>query len=1081
MPKVVLASLLLLVLIAAAPAQPNAQTTPMMFIGRVAVSRTQIAFTYAGDLWLVPRAGGDAKRLAAPAGASTGFPAFSPDGSQLAYSQSTGGNWDVYVAPASGGESRRLTFHPAGDFVVNWTPDGKSVLFNSDRLPDSRLYTTPATGAPLPAELPLPKAQMGSLSPDGARIAYSPMGSTPGNWRYYRGGSKGLVWITSLRDGALEKLPVGDYNDYFPMWLGDKIYFVSDRNFTTNLYTYDLPTKRTQQLTTFAQYGVRWAAACDDAVVLVRDGRLYLHDLKTNETRVVPVTASPDTSELNPRTVNPWRALEYATLSADGERLIIGARGEALVFDPAKNEARNLTETPGVAERSPALSPDGKLMAYFSDESGDYQLHVRDADGSGPIKKIAVEPKPTFYRELTWSPDSRRVAFTDHRLALWVADVTAGAARQVDRSVYSYQEQWLPAWSPDGRWLTYSKHLHNRVRTVFVYDAQNAAVHQVTDGLTHTESPVFDASGKYLYFVSSPNAGTSEYGWGVLQGVLARPLVTRRVHALVLGKDDPSPLLPNNAPNPDAKFDSSSAPVKIDFDGLASRTVDLPMQPRDYAQLVPGKPGTLLVLVNEWKSGGAFSGPSQTLYTYDVTKPNKFDRVVEEINGFEVSRDGKRLLYFKGRDAFIVPADAAPKPDEGKLDLRKLEVKVDPRAEWRQMYHESWRIMRDWFYDPNHHGQNLDELERHYAGYLPTVTRRADLNALMNTMLGHVSVSHLGVGGGDAPPPQSPPVRVGLLGADYEVAEGRFRFKRVLRSMPYSAAVGTTPAPLDRPGVSVREGEYLIAVDDQNVDTSRSVYSYFENKVDRPVKIKVAASATGDGARALTVYPVANDIGLRVANWAEDNRRRVEQLSGGKLGYVYVANYGGNTMDFIRGLTGYADRAGLVIDQRENGGGITPDYLIEWLRRKPIYYYMFREGDDIPTPVNPGPAARVLITNERNFSAAETFALMYKLARVGAIVGTRTGGGGIGPYAFTPQLIDAGQVQLPNRAAYNPDGASWGIENTGVAPDYEVEFTPRDLMSGHDPQLERAVQVAMAEVAKNPAVTPKHPKYPIHK
>jgi tricorn protease len=1082
MPKVVLASLLLLTLITSAPAQPNAQpATPMMFIGRVAVSRTQIAFTYAGDLWLVPRAGGEARRLAAPAGASMGFPAFSPDGLQLAYSQFTGGNWDVYVVATAGGEARRLTFHPTGDFVVGWTPDGKNVLFNSDRLPDSRLYTIPAAGAPLPAGLPLPKAQMGSLSPDGARIAYSPMGSTPGNWRYYRGGSKGLIWITTLRDGALERLPVGDYNDFFPMWLGNKIYFVSDRDFTTNLYSYDLTTKRTQQLTKFATYGVRWAAACDDAVVLVRDGRLYLHDLKSNETRVVPVNASPDTSELKPRTVNPWRALESATLSADGERLILGARGEALVFDPGKNEARNLTETSGVAERSPALSPDGKWIAYFSDESGEYQLHVRGADGTGAVKKIAVEPKPSFYRELTWSPDSRRVAFTDHRLALWVADVEAGAARQVDRSVYSFQEQWLPAWSPDGRWLAYSKHLHNRVRTVFIYDAQNAAAHQVTDGLTHTESPVFDASGKYLYFVSSPNAGTSEYGWGVLQGVLARPLVTRRVHALVLSKDDPSPLLPNNAPNPDAKFDASSAPVRIDFDGLASRTLDLPTQPRDYAQLVPGKPGSLFVLVNEWKSGGAFSGPAQTLYSYDVSKPAKFDRLVEEINGFEVSRDGRRLLYFKGRDAFLVPADAAPKPDEGKLDLRKLEVRVDPRAEWRQMYRESWRIMRDWFYDPHHHGQNLAELERHYAGYLPTITRRADLNALMNAMLGHVSVSHLGVGGGDAPPPTSPPVRVGLLGADYEVAEGRFRFKRILRSMTYSAAVGTTPAPLDRPGVFVREGEYLIAVDDQNVDASRSVFSYFENKVDRSTKIKVAASATGDGARTLTVYPVGSDIGLRVANWAEENRRRVEQMSGGKLGYVYVANYGGNTTDFIRGLTGYADRAGLVIDQRENGGGITPDYLIEWLRRKPIYYYMFREGDDIPTPVNPGPAARVLITNERNFSAAETFAFMFKLARVGAIVGTRTGGGGIGPYAFTPQLIDAGQVQLPNRAAYNPDGTSWGVENTGVAPDYEVEYTPRDLLAGRDPQLERAVQVAMAEVAKNPAVAPKHPKYPIHR
>jgi tricorn protease len=521
--KALLIALSMLLLCAASFAQATQTEPPRMLFGRVAVNRTHIAFFYAGDLWTVERGGGEAKRVPAPAGASNNFPAYSPDGSQLAFSRQTpGGNWDVFVMPASGGEARRLTFHPASDFVVGWSPDGKNVLFSSNRTPDVRLYAIPAAGAPMPAELPLPRAPYGSLSPDGARIAYSPMASSPGDWRFYRGGTKGLVWLANVRDGAMEKLPVGDYNDYFPMWLGDKIYFVSDRDFTTNLYVYDLASKRTQQLTTFKQYGIRWAAACGDAVVLARDGRLYLYDLKTNQTRVVPVTAAPDTAELKPRNANVARTIESLLLSADDERVAVGARGEALVFDPAKNEARNLTQTPGVAERYPTLSPDGRRVAYFSDESGEYQLHVRAADGAGSVKKISIEPKPSYYRELTWSPDSRHVAFTDKRLALWVADVDAGAARQVDRSVYSYQEEWFPAWSPDGRWLTYSKQLHNRVRTVFIYDAQaGGAAHQITDGRTHTESPIFDRNGKYLYFLSSPNAGLSEYGWGVLNGTLA--------------------------------------------------------------------------------------------------------------------------------------------------------------------------------------------------------------------------------------------------------------------------------------------------------------------------------------------------------------------------------------------------------------------------------------------------------------------------------------------------------------------------------------------------------------------------------
>ncbi|MDQ3908663.1 MAG: S41 family peptidase [Acidobacteriota bacterium] len=1093
--KTVLTPLLLLALVAscrpqaraqatpaATPMSPTTQSSPLMLFGRVAVSRTHVAFFYAGDVWTVARAGGEAVRVPAPAATTTNFPAYSPDGSQLAFSRQTGGNWDVFVMPAAGGEARRLTFHPASDFVVGWTPDGRSVVFSSNRKPETRLYTIPAAGAPLPAELPLPRAVSGSFSPDGARIAYSPIVSNLGDWRYYRGGMKGFVWIANVRDGALDKLPVGDYNDFFPMWIGDKIYFVSDRDYTSNLYVYDLASKRARQLTTFAQYGIRWAAACDDAVAFVRDGRLHLYDLKSGETRVVPVSATPDTSELKPRAASASRFVESAHLSARGDRLALGARGEAIIYDPASGEARDLTQSPGVAERYPALSPDGRRVAYFSDESGEYQLHVRSSDGAGAIRKIDIEPKPTFYRELTWSPDSRHVAFTDHRLALWVADVDAGAARQVDRSVYSYQEQWFPAWSPDGRWLAYSKHLHNRVRTVFIYDALDGTTRQITDGRTHTESPVFDRNGKYLYFVSSPNAPTSEFGWGVLNSEVARPLVWRRLHALLLQADEPSPLLPNGAPNPDAKPGESVAQPRIDFDGLARRVVDLPARPRDYEMLAPGTNGSMLVEVYDWSSAPLLTGnPAQVLYYYNLASPTKIERLVEQVDGFSVSEDGRRLLYVKGRDSFLVASDAAPKADEGKLNLSKIEVGVDPRAEWRQMYREAWRIMRDWFYDPNHHGQNLDELERHYAQYLPTVTRRTDLNGLFNMMLGHVSVSHLGVGGGDVIAPSGQPVRVGLLGADYEIDQNRFRFKRVFRSLQYNSALGTFAAPLDRPGVSVREGEYLIAVDGENVDAGRSLFAHFENKVDRPVKITVGASADGAGARTMTVYPVANETQLRVANWAEENRRRVEQSSNGKLGYIYAPDYGGRTMDFIRGLAGNLDRPGLVIDQRDNGGGITPDYLIEWLRRRPIYDYTFREGEDIPVPVNPAPPVKVLITNERNFSAAETFAFMFKLARVGPLVGTRTGGGGIGPYVFTPQLIDGGQVQLPNRAAYNPDGTSWGIENAGISPDYEVEITPRDLLAGRDPQLEKAVQVALAEIAKTQVVAPKHPKYPVHR
>jgi len=1054
---------------------------PMLF-SRLTVNQTHIAFSYAGDIWMVDRAGGEARRLTNHPGEEN-FPVFSPDGTQLAFSRQVGGNWDVYVMPASGGEARRVTFDPRPEFVIGWTPDGKNVLFSSNPNLIQQLHLIQTNGV-MPRLLPLPKALLGSISPDGARIAYTPTGGIS-DWRFYRGGSKGQIWLANMTDGAVEKFPPGNYNDDQPMWIGDKIYFISDRTSAYNLFVYDIRSKQTKQLTSYVQHGIRWTAAGGGVIAFVRDGRIHLYDPSNGQARILDVRVSPDAPELKARSVNAARTIDWASLSANGDRLVFGSRGELLSFDPKTGESRNVTKTPGIAERYPAVSPDGRSLAYFSDESGEYQLHIRPLSGEGPIKKIAVEPRPSFYRELTWSPDSKKLAFTDKRLALWYADVERGVTRRVDTSTYSYQEAWFPNWSPDGRWLTYSKHLRNRIRTVYIYDSESAQSHQLTDGHTHTQSPVFDRGGKYLYFTSSANAATSEFGWGVLNGVFARPLVTRKLHVVILEDNQPIPISPAG-PNPDAHVDTVVPKVKIDFENIDRRIIDLTLPPGDYEQLATGKPGMLYVLANEWpKSPALGTGPAQTLYLYDLSKAAKLEKLIEEVRGFDISFDGNRMFYLKGRgpDWFIVPASAAPKADEGKLDLTKLEVSVDPRAEWKQMYRESWRIMRDWFYDPNHHGQNLVELERHYGEYLPGIVRRTDLNALLNRMLGHISVSHLGVGGGDQPQPTGPPDRTGLLGADFEIDQGRYRFKRIYRTTPFSSPSGFAPAPLDLPGARVKEGEYLLAVEDQNVDASKSVYAYFEGKAGQRIKIKVGPSPDSTGARTLTVFavPAQADNQIRRANWSEQNRRLVEKLSGGKLGYIYVENYGGAIMDFIRGLSGYSERPGLIIDQRFNGGGITPDYLIEWLQRKPLYDYTFREGDDIPVPVNPGPAVKVLVTNENNFSAAETFAFMYKLGKVGPIVGLRTGGGGIGPYVFTPSLIDGGNVQLPNRAAYNPDGLSWGVENAGISPDYEVEITPKDWMMGRDPQLEKAVQVAMEQLKKAQVWSPKKPKYPVHK
>jgi len=1058
-----------------------AQTTNApLFIGRVAVNQTHVAFNYAGKIWLVERSGGAAKRLS-DAGAETN-PVFSPDGKQIAFSRFNGGDLDIYVSAAMGGEAKRLTFQGEDDFAIAWTPDGQSIIFESTRDEEgvTRLHKVAANGGALAEPLPLPQAFQGSFSPDGKQIAYNPRTGF-GEWRYYRGGATAPIYIADLQSGAIEKFPNQNYNDRYPMWLGDKIYTVSDRTGVFNLFSIDRKNKQAKQLTTFDGQGIRFAAATNDAIVYVRDGRLHLFDLASGQSKQIAVSVAPDTSELKPKTVPAMRFLESYVPSANGENLAFGTRGEVLIFNQANGDTKNLTNTSGVAERYPTISPDNKSVAYFSDETGEYALHIRSLEND-LVKKISIEKQPSFYRELAWSPDSKKLVFSDRQLNLGLADVEKSAATKVDTSVYSAQENWSANFSPDSKFLTYAKRLKNRVGTVYIRDLATGKNIQITDGAAHAELPVFDANGKYLYFVSSPNAGTSEFEWGVLNSVLANPLIVRRVHALTLAKDTPSLLLPNNQPNPDAK-PNETAPTKIDFENLQRRFVDLPLPLRDYSQILAGKPGKFFLVASESPNtpGDVSVQNARVIYSVDAAQPSKMDKFIEGIGGYELTRDGSKLLYQKGRDWFLVSTDAVPKTDEGKLDLSKMEVRVNPAEEWRQIFRESMRIMRDWFYDPNYHGQNLAALEREYAAYLPTITRRGDLNALMRQMLGHVSVSHLGVGGGDTAPQGGSGLRVGLLGADYAVENGKIRFKKIYRSTSYASSNGSFSAPLDQAGVDVRNGDYLLEVNGQKVETSKNLYSHFENTIGKPTKIIVSSDASGNNPRTFTVYPAAGENRLRRANWAEENRKKVEQMSGGKLGYIFIEGYGGEgIMNAIRGLTGYADRQGIIVDQRFNGGGITPDYLIEWMQRKPLYYYHFRGGDDIATPVNPAPPVKVMLINEWNGSAAETGAFMFQLGKVGKIVGKRTYGGGIGPYFFTPRLVDGGNIQLPNRAAYNPDGSTWGVENVGITPDFDVEITPQDYMAGRDTQLEKAVEVAMAEVAKVKPNQPKLPVFPTH-
>jgi tricorn protease len=1037
-----------------------AQSPQMIPFQAPAVSRTHIAFVYAGEIWLVERAGGEARKLFTQAGEKTA-PRFSPDGSQIAFALNVGDNFEVHVALAQGGEAKRLTWHPKDDYPVGWSGDGKQILFRSYRLRDGteQLYSIAVQGG-FETQLPFPLAWNGSLSPDGARIAYSPTNDPTVNWRNYRGGTSAPIWLANLSDSQIEPLPRDNSNDLFPMWVGDKIYFVSDRSGTANLHSYEVKTKKISQLTRFEKYDIRSASACNDAIVFVQNGALQLYDLQTNQARVVPVRVSGDFAETKPRTIKANRYIQTFNLSPNGSHAVFSARGEVFTLSD-KGEARNLTNTSGVAERYAVWSPDGKWIAYFSDESGEYQLHLRSADGATEVRKLAIAKQPSFYSEPVWSPDSKKLAFYDKGSALWLVNLETGeqnAVRRLDQSAQPENEFLNKAFSPDSQWLAYTKNLPNWMKGVFLYSLATGKSYQVSDSRLHADSPVFDANGKYLYFTASENYGPRRvFGMSAFQ---FRTLATRYIHVAVLSADG---VAPGNAEG------ANASGAKIDPENIERRVVRLPQPARDYTALLAGKAGVLFAF--EVRSDGP-----PVIHKLDIAA-RRSERFYEGANNFALSADASKMLLAVRGSFALVSTDALPKADEGRLNLDKLEIQLNPRDEWRQIFNEAWRLMRDYFYDAHHHGQNLAALREHYTKYLPNVVTRNDLNAVFAEMFSHISVSHMQIGGGDIP--SSGSSNVGLLGADYQMEQGRYRITRIYRGDNSAPMLN---APLTQPGVNVKTGDFLLAVDGQEIKAEENLYRYFQGKTGRPTQIKVAATADGATARTYSVIPLPGENSLRRFDWMEHNRRLVHELSGGKLAYIYLPDTGGTGYSlFLRDWYGQLDKQGVIIDERYNSGGAPADFFIETLKRMPLSYYAFREGADMPFPVAAIPGPRVMITNEFAGSGGDTLPWMFRQAGLGTIVGKRTWGGGIGGFVQMPGFVDGGRMLAPNRAFFNPQTGAFDIENHGVAPDVEVELTPALVRAGRDTQLEKAVQLALEQLKKNPPAIPKRPKPPTYK
>ncbi len=1084
------------------------------------MSQTQIAFLYADDLWTVTRGGGEATRLTST-GMVIGSPFFSPDGRQIAFSERANNNEDAYVIPAAGGAVKRLTYHPAGSYVVGWTPDGRDVMvvgaetsFNDF----SRMFLVHADGSGLAAEVKLPSVDQASYSPDARRIAYTPVNQwQQASWKRYRGGQTEPIWLVDAKTLDLEKVPRENSNDRCPQWVGDAVYFLSDRNGPVSLFRYDTKARSVTQVVENKGLDLKSMTAGPGGVVYEQFGSLHVYDTAAGAEHAVAITLGGDLPKLGAgiRPVRPDE-IQNMAISPTGARAVVEAHGDIFTLPAEKGDVRNLTNTSNAAEREPAWSPDGRRLAYFSDVSGEYQLFLRDQDGIAAPKVIDLGPSPTYFYAIRWSPDSKRVLFGDKRLNLWYVDVDGGGRPvKVDTDNYEgFSDPGMSAsFSPDGKWILYRKTLHNLEHAAYLYSVELHKAQQVTDGMSDVDNPLFDSSGKYMYFTASTDVGPSLDGFNL--SALNRTR-SSSVYVAVLGKDLPSPVPPESddeksaaerekdkekekdkkgdadkktdaakkdAAGKEAKGDDKgvSAPklpeMKVEFEGIQQRIVALPIPARNYVLLAAGKEGVLLL-----GEGGASAQTDaegrhgmRSMWKFTVTD-RKTEEVLHNVDGFITSFDGEKVLYRRG-DAYTIAGVDELKAGGGEaspgkmLRVGEMQAKVDPRAEWRQMYRETWRIEREFLYDPNAHGLDLKKAEAKYAVYLDGLGSRDELSYLQQEMLGEITIGHMFIRG-PHDPEKGP--KTGLLGADYAVDHDRYKFAHVISGGNWNPALR---APLTQPGVTVREGEYLLAVNGMEVHATDNLYSFFEGLAGKQVMLSVGPAPDGKGARQVTVVPVDSEHRMRGLAWIEDNIRKVDAMSGGQVAYVYLPNTaGGGFSNFNRYFFAQAQKKAVVIDERYNEGGLIADYVIDVLKRVPMANYETREGRNVTEPSGAIFGPKAMIINQSAGSGGDAMPWYFRKAGLGPLVGTKTWGGlvGIGGY---PSLLDGGGVTAPRTAIYGLKG-EFEVENHGIAPDVEVEYLPKEAAAGHDAQLERAVAIVMDELKAHPPATYAAPPYP---
>ncbi len=1060
-----------------------------------------VVFVYAGDIWRAPVSGGPALRLTTHEGVEL-FPKISPDGRWIAYSAEYTASRQVYVMPAWGGAPRQLTYYtdvgvmpPRGGWdywVMGWTPEGK-ILVRMNRTPwgqrMGRYYVVDPEGG-LERPLPLPEGGSASLSPDGKRIAYCPVDREFRTWKRTRGGRAQDVWIYDLENDRSERITDHPMTENFPMWSGERIYFTSDRERTLNLYVYDLPTRTTRRLTGFKDYDVLWPSLGPGAIVFMNGGHLHRLDLATERTSPIPITIGADLPATVPQFRDVRGNVASALISPSGARLLFEARGDFFSVPAKDGPTRNLTGTQGVREMSPAWSLDGKWIAYLSDETGEYEIYVRPQDGSGAPRRLTRDGGVWRYRPV-WSPDSKKIAFGDRQQRLLILDVETGKITEADRGAQEDLDTYV--WSPDSRWIAYEKSHPSRLPGIAVYSLEQKTVSMLGDGMTPDWSPVFAADGRHLFFLSNRDYPA------VFSSFEFNYLYTRATRVYAASLDPEAPALfppksdeekgpgageaePEKTSEPgDVKGEeredpkskaakkeetSGAPPVRIVPEGIVARTVALPgLKAADHRSLAASDEAVFYLRSEEGQEDPA-------LWRFDL-KERKEEKVVEKVSSFALSADRKKLLYKSGLDWLVGDAKAGLKAGEGKVELSGLRVKLDPKAEWRQMFEDAWRIYRDWFYDPGMHGVDWKALRERYAVLVPYVAHRADLDFILGEMISELEAGHTYVASGDEP--RVTRVPGGMLGCVFERGpRERYRIAKIYRGENWDEA---WRSPLTEPGADVKEGEILLSIDGQDLRTSDNPYRLLEGKADQQVTISVSPDGSPEKARKVVVRTISSELNLRYLDWVRSGIALADKLSGGKVGYIHLSDTAtpGNRM-LQKLFYAMADKPALIIDDRYNGGGFIPDRMIEYLTRKTLAYWARRGIASMRTPGFAHDGPKAMLINAYSSSGGDALPYFFRKNGLGPLIGTRTWGGLIG-LTGNPSLADGGEVQVPTFRIYDTEG-KWVVENEGVSPDIEVVDLPEARLRGGDPSLEKAVELLLLELQKRPVTRPPPPEPP---